>query len=68
MEQSSAEVEFKEVEKLEGIAATVDRLVQEANVLREKVKDQEFKLETLSQTARSVADVNAELEKLEDER
>jgi uncharacterized protein YoxC len=68
MEQSSAEVEFKEAEKLEGIAATVDRLVQEANVLREKVKDQEFKLETLSQTARSVADVNAELEKLEDER
>lgn len=68
MEQSSAEVEFKEVEKLEGIAATVDWLVQEANVLREKVKDQEFKLETLSQTARSVADVNAELEKLEDER
>lgn len=67
-ELSSTEVEFKEIEKLEGIATTVDRLVQEAAALQDRIKDQEFKLETLSQAARSVADINTELEKLEDDR
>lgn len=61
-------MEHEGMQKLEAAARDVGRLHSEAEGLRGQVGDLEYKLDAMSQDARTMADVNAELAVLEDTR